>query len=242
MNKRQFLNDIARKHHSITIEGCEKLYKKRYDYLYEMLKKYFVLGSALELGCGNGILTQRICKDFEKVTAVDGSKIFIEKLKKQLKISNLHLVNNLFEEFSPNEQFNTIFMTHILEHVDTPVKLLKRSKEWLATDGRVLIVVPNANSLHRLIGVKLGMLKQKNELSEVDQIVGHKRIYTLQLLSRHIQNAGFRIIYKGGCMLKILSTRQMENWSPELIDALYAVGKDMPKLCSKICIVIEANK
>ena len=242
MNKKQLLDNIAKEQYSVAIKGCEKLYKKRYDYLYEVLRKYFVLGSALELGCGNGIMTQKICRDFEKVTAVDGSQVFIDKLKNQLKTSNLRLVNSLFEEFSPNERFNTIFMTHILEHVDAPVNLLNRSKEWLAIGGRVLIVVPNANSLHRHIGVKLGMLKRKNELNEADRKVGHKRVYTLPLLSRHIQNAGFRIIHKGGCMLKILSTRQMENWSPELIDALYATGEDMPELCSKIYTVAEISK
>jgi len=242
MDIKQSLNNIARNHHSTIVRGGEKLYKKRYDYIYDTLKKYFVLDSALELGCGDGIMTKKICKDFREVTVVDGSEMFIEKLKKQLNFSNLYFINSLFEEFSPDEQFNTIFMSLILEHVNKPIGLLKRSKRWLAKNGRVLIVVPNANSLHRLIGVKMGMLVRKDELNEADHLVGHKRVYTSRILCRHVHNAGFRIIYKGGCMLKPLASRQMEDWPSELIDAFYAIGKDMPELCSKIYLVIEPNE
>jgi len=231
---KQFLEHVASQHHSAVVKGWEKLYEKKQSYLYEVLKRHFVLGSALELGCGDGTITRKMCEDFESVTVVEGSKVFIKEARERVKASNLRFVNTLFEEFTSSERFNTIFMAHILEHLDVPVKLLGRSKRWLATDGKVLIVVPNANSLHRLVGVKLGMLKRKDELDKGDRLVGHKRVYTPQLLWQHVRKAGFRIIYNGGCMLKPLSNRQMESWSSELIEAFFAVGEDMPELCSEI--------
>jgi 2-polyprenyl-3-methyl-5-hydroxy-6-metoxy-1,4-benzoquinol methylase len=40
-------------------------------------------------------------------------------------------------------------LTHILEHVDDPVQVLKIAKKFLKEDGVLIADVPNAHSLHR---------------------------------------------------------------------------------------------
>ncbi len=47
-------------------------------------------------------------------------------------------------------------MTHVLEHLDDPVKVLKRVKdEWLSDNGKFFLVCPNANAPSRQIAVKM---------------------------------------------------------------------------------------
>ena len=55
-------------------------------------------------------------------------------------------------------------MEHILEHVDNPIDIMIRAKEWLSDNGVMILGVPNALSIHRLVAVKMGLLKAPNEL------------------------------------------------------------------------------
>lgn len=132
-------------------------------------------------------------------------------------------------------------MTHIIEHLDEPVQLLKQARGWLAPKGRILIAVPNAKSLHRYIGVKLGMLPRIDAFNEQDVILGHKRVYSSDLLRRHVAEAGLSLEKFGGLMVKPLSNRQIEKqWSNELIEAFFAISEDLPELCSEIYVVATA--
>ena len=89
-------------------------------------------------------------------------------------------------------------MEHILEHVDEPVNLIKKAKNWLVDDGVILIGVPNAFSIHRLAAVKMGLLKSPFELNERDFKLGHQRVYSLDALENDIYKANLKIIEKGG--------------------------------------------
>lgn len=236
------LEHSATLYHEKIIEGWQKLYRMKREYLYQRFKMYHLPDKALELGSADGIMTETLCQDFHSVTVVEGAKIFLEQLQAKVNAPNLTLVHSLFEEYSTTEKFNTIFMTHILEHLDNPVAVLKHSQQWLAAQGRVLIAVPNANSLHRLVGVKLGMLPTKDALNEQDLLLGHQRVYTPELLRQQIQEAGFKIIHWGGIMIKPLSNRQIEQqWSAELIEAYLELGEEMPELASELYVVAEKS-
>lgn len=53
---------------------------------------------ALDLGCGNGILSLRICHRFDEVHAVDKNKNVLEAFKKSISLNKLEDKINLFEE------------------------------------------------------------------------------------------------------------------------------------------------
>lgn len=60
----------------------------------------FVKGGqrALDLGCGNGILSLRICHRFDEVHAVDKNKNVLEAFKKSISLNKLEAKINIFEE------------------------------------------------------------------------------------------------------------------------------------------------
>jgi 2-polyprenyl-3-methyl-5-hydroxy-6-metoxy-1,4-benzoquinol methylase len=239
----EFLDRSANQYHGTIIKGWEKLYHKKREYLYNIFKKYHQSGTALELGSADGIMTKKLCGDFTTLTVVDGSALFLQQVKENVAASNLKLVHSLFEDFTPDRKYDTIFMSHILEHLDDPVSLLIRSRSWLAANGRILVSVPNANSLHRFVGVKLGLLPSHESLNEQDVILGHRRVYSPSLLKQQVTQSGLTIAHFGGIMIKPLSNRQIEaQWSDELIDAFFALSDDFPELCSEIYIVAEDRK
>jgi 2-polyprenyl-3-methyl-5-hydroxy-6-metoxy-1,4-benzoquinol methylase len=240
---KSFLERSAAQYNSEINKGWEGLFDKKTSYKYKIMRNCLQGESVLELGCADGRMTQKLARDFKKVIAVDGSSTFIKETQKKVNFPNVQFICSFFEDFSPNDEFDIIVMTNILEHVDDPILVLKKAKAWLRHGGKVFVVVPNANSIHRMIGVKMGMLNRVDSLNDQDNMLGHKRVYTPDLLKEHIHAAGFEIEKFGGCMIKPLSNRQIEaQWSDELIDAFFALGEDFPELCSEIYAVLKKSE
>ena len=93
--------------------------------------------------------------------------------------TNVRYVTNLFEDFHTSETFDTIVLNNVLEHVDDPVALLHRVFHWLSPEGIVIITVPNANSLHKRIGLKMDLISNLYELTAADISKGTKEFITV---------------------------------------------------------------
>jgi 2-polyprenyl-3-methyl-5-hydroxy-6-metoxy-1,4-benzoquinol methylase len=207
-------------------------------YSYQSLKPYFVGASCLELGPADGEMTYFLKDDFDRLAVVDALPEFVDGATRLG--PNVTGYVSLFEEFEPPESFDTVILADVLEHVQDPVVLLKRAGSWLRPGGRLIAAVPNADSLHRCLGVKMGMLERKTSLNEGDFTLGHRRVYTRDELDLDLRAANLRIIAKGGIFLKPLSNGQMASFqNPALYDGLFELGKDLPQLCSQIYAVCE---
>jgi trans-aconitate methyltransferase len=211
-------------------------YKVR-SLVYEDLRFYLRGPEGLELGSGNGEMTKFLVQDFARLTIVDASAQLLSSIPDA---PNLVKVQALFEEFKPDHPFNSILMSLILEHVEQPVALLKRAKNWLAPDGKILINVPNAHSIHRLAATYMGLLKDPYELNPRDHAVGHRRIYTPETLRKDVKDAGLRIAKMGGTFFKPLSYQQIqEQWTSAMVEGFYKLGKDFPENAAEIYAVCE---
>ncbi len=211
--------------------------KKLINYRYRTIKKFIKGSIGLELGSAEGQMTKYLINDFEHLTSVDGS---LDLLKLIPDYKNHEKVHSLFDDFQPKKQYDTIIMEHILEHVDEPVNLIKKAKNWLVDDGVILIGVPNAFSIHRLAAVKMGLLKSPFELNERDFKLGHQRVYSLDALENDIYKANLKIIEKGGIFFKPASNAQIEkNWSDEMMEGFYQLGFDFPENSAELYAVCK---
>lgn len=198
----------------------------------------FVRGArhCLELGCADGRMTLPLAAVVERLTAVDGSEAYVAAVRERA--PHVDAVVSLFETFEPSRSYDSVVMAHILEHVADPVALLERAAGWLAPGGRIVVSVPNAGSLHREIGVALGMLRETTELNEADLRIGHRRVYTREALLADVRAAGLYPEHVGGVFLKPLSNDQIErHWPDNLVEAFYEVGKLHPELCAELLVV-----
>lgn len=211
--------------------------RKLIHYRYKTIKPYIKGPIGLELGSAEGEMTQYLIENFEHLTSVDGSKELLEMIPLYKNHTKIH---SFFEDYKPSQKFNTIIMEHILEHVDNPIDLMIRAKEWLLDDGVMLLGVPNALSMHRLVAVKMKLLKTPNELNERDYQLGHQRVYSMETFIEDIKKAGLTIIEKGGIFFKPLSNAQIEtNWNDEMIEGFYELGKDFPENAAEIFVVCK---
>lgn len=207
---------------------------------YRELSRFFKGKSCLEFGAADGEGTRFLTKHFQRIVAVDGSVKQIGQLRKSVRSRKVEGVVSLFEKFNSEERFDTVLLAHILEHVADPVKTLRIARRHLKKGGVLLIDVPNALSIHRQVGVRMGMLKTEYHLNAADRSIGHRRVYDFDRLRRDVLKAGLRIKKEGGIFLKPFSNAQMEKLlNRSGIQAFSTVGKKYPELAAEIYLVCQ---
>lgn len=206
-------------------------------YRFEAEQEFFLGSLCLEMGPADGVMTELLVNHFKEIHVVDGDKELLNTIPEH---ENLVKYHSWFEEFEPTHKYDTIIMEHILEHISNPMVVLEKVKKWLNIGGVLIAGVPNAKSFHRLAAVKMGMLKTEYELNDRDISQGHQRVYDIDMLVNEINSSGFSVIHKGGVFLKFLSNQQIEdNWSKDLIQSYYEIGKDFQQNAADIFVVAK---
>lgn len=208
-------------------------------YSFEALKPHFTGTSCLELGSADGQMTEMLLDVFDEIVSVDGSPTYAREVRERLGgRDGLSVEQALFEEYETDRRFDTIVATHILEHVEDPVDVTRRALEWVAPEGRLVVAVPNALSIHRLAAVRMGLLDDPHELNERDHSLGHRRVYDPTALRGDLERAGWSVQQLGGVFLKVLTNAQIEEWfTPEMEQGFYELGEQFPENAAEIYAV-----
>jgi trans-aconitate methyltransferase len=189
----------------------------------------------LELGCATGELTMLLEPLAAAYDVVEGSAANIDIARARVPKANFVL--SMWEDFRPSTRYSDLVLCNALEHVAEPVALLEQVRDWLEPEGRVHVAVPNALSLHRLIGVEMGLQPDPVSLTPGDEAQGHLRNYSLDTLLADLRAGGFTVVHTEGLFLKLLSNRQMLDWPTELIGALDRVAKRLPEHAAELYAV-----
>jgi len=208
-------------------------------YGYERIRPQLIGRRVLEMGCASGVMTRRLVCDVEQLEVVDGARAYLDQLSVDPTLANVRFHHTLFEAFEPQGRYSDVIMARALEHLPDPIDLLRRLRDWLDPKGKLHVIVPNAKSLHRRVGVALGMIAEVDALSERDHRLGHHRVYRRSLLVEHLSEAGFAVSHFEGVFLKPLANSQLEDWDQRLLDAFNEVGTRFPELCAEMYAVAE---
>jgi hypothetical protein len=120
-----------------------------------------------------------------------------------------------------------VLALHIAEHVDDPVALFRLVRGWLAPGGAIIVMVPNARSLHRRLAVRMGLQPRLDTLSARDHLVGHQRVYDLAGLRTDLAAAGFTVEEEFGYQLKTVPNSMMGEWPMGLHEALNDISDEL---------------
>ena len=193
----------------------------------------------LELGLGHGYTGPYFAAMCDQHVVIEGSKRVIDHFRANNPDYSGRLETGFFETYTPDMPFDLIVMGFVLEHVDDPVALLERYRDFLKPDGRIWIAVPNAKSLNRRLGIEMGMIDDIYDLNENDHILGHKRNFCRDTLRAAVEQSGGRITHEEGIYLKPLPLgvlKTLDDLDANL-DAMLKVGVDFPDLC--VALLIE---
>lgn len=216
-----------------------------HPYMLKSFKPFFKKGSLLELGSYKGNFTERFLPYFDDITCVEASGVAIDEARKRLG-SRVQFINALFESATLPRRYDNIVMTHVLEHLDDPVRVLRRiNEEWLADGGRFFLVCPNANAPSRQIAVKMGLISHNTAVTSAESEHGHRYTYSLDTLERDAAAAGLKVVYRSGIFFKALANFQWDQLlqtdiiSKEYLEGCYKLGQQYPDLCSSIFLMCE---
>lgn len=246
--ERDFLNSLVSDYKDVSpYSQCKK------EIIFEMIKFYFIDSNnktGLQLGCSNGYETSILSKHLRFLDVVDGSSVFIDRLKNNNEYSNVNFIYSLFEEYKltgDEKKYDYVFCNYVLEHVYEVPTILQMIQSVIKKEGLFFVVVPNANAFSRQLALQMGLIKDLKALTENDVRHGHRRIYDTESLLSDITNAGFEILDCKGIIFKILADFQLnkllqQNFlSNGHIIGLNGLGAKYPVFSDSIFVVAKLS-
>lgn len=181
----------------------------------------------LEMGFGDDAWTAKLIKKFHHSNIVDASETVLKKAENKYR-GKIKTFTSLFEDFTPEEKYDTVVASYVLEHVEDPVEVMKKSADWIKANGHILVIVPHADSFHRRLAVEMGLQKKTDELGLTDKKIGHRRVYTMVRMEKDIKKAGLKIFRKKGLFMKFLPQNMMTSWSNNLFSGFMNLSRSIP--------------
>lgn len=136
----------------------------------------------LEVGCGNGDALVRMQNLGWEVTGVDFDPKAAETARKR---GVNVLTGSLQEQNFISNSFDVITLSHLIEHVHNPLQLIEKCYDLLSSQGRVVILTPNSQSLlHRIFKRDWKALEPPR----------HLHIFNTNNLAELAKKAGFKTI------------------------------------------------
>jgi SAM-dependent methyltransferase len=128
----------------------------------------------------------------------------------------------------------------LLHEIADPVGLLRVLHGLIASDGILHASVPNALSLHRRLARAMGLIAHEKVPSERNLRLMQPHLFDLADLAAILAAAGFSVRDSGGYLLKPFTHAQMESIAalvtPEVLDGLWQLGRELPELASEIFV------
>jgi 2-polyprenyl-3-methyl-5-hydroxy-6-metoxy-1,4-benzoquinol methylase len=132
----------------------------------------------LDIGCATGALLASLRDSGWRVTGVEisPSAEYGRNIRK-LDIRNLALEENKF----PNDSFDVVLASHLIEHLNDPFSFLNEVRRILKESGHVFITTPNISGFQaRLFGGRWR-----------SAIFDHLYLFSVNTLKKMLKNAGF---------------------------------------------------
>jgi 2-polyprenyl-3-methyl-5-hydroxy-6-metoxy-1,4-benzoquinol methylase len=197
----------------------------------------------LEVGCGMDSIANHYL-EYDLFVVVEPSKKFLkEGIKK--KTNKIIAINDFFEHSVKkldSYKFDMIIVSGLLHEVNNVEILLTSLKKVIGTKTLIHINVPNANSLHKLLGVNMGILQTIFDNTEAHNRLQQNTIFDINKLKNLCEKYKLRVIEEGGYFVKPFSHGQMANIlntgiiSEDTLDGLYKLSEIMPEFSSEIYV------
>ena len=180
-----------------------RLHQSRFHWVTNSMQKYIAglqLPQAIEYGPGSGIYLPELAKHCVQVTGADVELAYllgIQPLTEQ--IENLKLVvDDIQNSQFPDQSFDLILCSEVLEHVPNPEAALKTLYRILRPGGIAIVTTPQRYSLMELC-CKVAFLPVIIQLvrciyREPILETGHISLRSYSELSAMIANRGFQVI------------------------------------------------
>lgn len=154
--------------------------------IYKKIETVVPIGSALELGCAEGVGLVVGQSRGWKAVGVELSKKAVRYGKSKFGVTIM--TGDITKKLVINKKFDVIILNHVLEHLHSPQKVLRQIRLLLKPGGLVYIGVPNVGSLWAKV------FKQKWHPWQIDQ---HLWFFKRWHLVAMVEKAGYTVARSG---------------------------------------------
>jgi 2-polyprenyl-6-hydroxyphenyl methylase/3-demethylubiquinone-9 3-methyltransferase len=112
--------------------------------------------TALDVGCGAGLLAEPLARLGAKVTGIDASPEVIAVAREHASAMGLEIDYRVGDVQALEGQFDLVTSMEVIEHVADPSAFVKALAKRLAPDGLLIMSTPNATRLSRLMMITIG--------------------------------------------------------------------------------------
>jgi 2-polyprenyl-6-hydroxyphenyl methylase / 3-demethylubiquinone-9 3-methyltransferase len=112
--------------------------------------------TALDVGCGAGLLTEPLARLGAKVTGIDASPDVIAVARDHAAASGLQIDYRAGDVQELGGRFDLITAMEVIEHVAEPAAFVRALAKRLAANGLLILSTPNATGWSRLMMITIG--------------------------------------------------------------------------------------
>ncbi len=178
---RRRLDDALHRRLSRALDRLTGMHTHREEHHWLTLKDA-APGRLLDVGCGNGRFLAKMRAAGWQVEGTDFDPAAVKHVREQLGVP-AHC-GDLESAGFPAGSFDVVVLQHVIEHVETPVDLLRECLRILKPGGQLLLITPNVESWgHRRFGPFWRGLEPPRHLC----------LYSKRTLAELARRAGFQV-------------------------------------------------
>jgi 2-polyprenyl-3-methyl-5-hydroxy-6-metoxy-1,4-benzoquinol methylase len=165
-------------------EDCKRKVKE----ILSILPKDLQITTLLDYGCGGGFILKELVKylDLEKAVGVDISTEVISLAKRHNDNNRIQFITCDELEFSPYQDFDCLLLIDLLEHLQCPIKILKKLRN---RSNLIIVRVPLEDTFSNYIFALFG----KNHFERTEKQYGHIHHFTLDNVLNLIEQSGYTL-------------------------------------------------
>lgn len=167
------------------VEGMHKR-KQNLESLEDFIRFANVHGRAvLDAGCGIGLLSKRLGLDKNQVVGIDINLHMLQYSKNEIKFGDI-LRASIYEIPIKSKEFDCVFLSNVMEHLERPLEALKEIRRMLKPSGVLFLSTPNGAlyNLKKLVGK---VYKRAMDRTHIHEFIW-KELRTL------VEKGGFQIV------------------------------------------------
>lgn len=170
--------------------------------------------SLIEVGCGQDSIFNYLDPAILG-TIVEPIESLTRSQDLDRRLPNVKVITSLFESVPVGaiERADVVLLSSILHEVNDAKLLIETSSRFLQSDGAIVIIVPNAWSIHRFVGERKLIISKLDEQSDTQKKMQQQQlVYSPKSLNVFLENCGLYVENLKTFFPKLSSHSQMQDF------------------------------
>lgn len=199
----------------------------------------------LEIGPGGNSVYKKFL-EFDSYTILEPIKYFLETLK--IENLNVDIRNETVEEFiesKPKNKFDLIILSSVIHEIENPKLFLISLSDLIEVKTKILVVVPNNQSIHRIIGELEGFEKAGAVLTQTERRMQQGMSFSVESFVDFATLTGYKVTEIFTSFIKPLPHFKMHDLqqsgalSESDLNSLYSLSNFLQPYGSEIFAILE---